>query len=450
VFLLKNISIVGLGYVGLCTAVHFASKGYNVKVSSHSKDKVALINNGVPFFYEPGLEDLLKKVVKRGSLRAVLGMEKAILDSEVTFITVGTPSLPDGGIDLGFVCMSAKEIGKALKRKIGYHLVIVKSTVVPGTTKSVVKPILERYSDKIVGTNFGLVMSPEFLREGSAMYDTFDPDRIIIGEFDEGSGTLFEKLCKEIYGDQIPILRTNCSTAEMIKYASNTFLATKISFINQIANICELVPGVDVVKVAQGMGLDSRIGPKFLNAGVGWGGSCFPKDIKALIAFSREKKYMPRLLESVVSINLEQSKHIVALLKKEIGKLKDKKIAILGLSFKPNTDDMREAPSIRIINYLYEEGAKIYAYDPMSMDNARTILDKKINLSTTIDECLENADCCLIVTEWDEFKKLEPEDFVKSMNAPVIIDGRRIYDSKQFSKEIRYRAIGLGKLDNRG
>ena len=444
----KSISVVGLGHVGLCTAVYFAAKGYYVKVSSHSPNKVELINNGVSPFYEPELRDLLRKVVQKRNLIAVLGREKAILDSEVTFITVGTPSLPDGSISLRFVCESAKEIGQTLRKKVGYHLIVLKSTVVPGTTENVVKPILEEHSAKIAGADFGLVMSPEFLREGSAVYDTFNPERIVIGEFDEHSGTLFEKLCKETYGDQIPVLRVNCSTAEMIKYASNAFLATKVSFINEVASICERIPGVDIVKVAQGMGFDSRIGPKFLNAGVGWGGSCFPKDVKALLAFSREKKYKPRLLESVVFVNLKQSKHIVDVVKEEMGKLKGKKIAVLGLSFKPNTNDMREAPSVRIVNYLYEEGAKVYAYDPMAMDNARKILGDKVNLCSTIFECLEDADCCLIVTEWDEFKKLRPDDFVKLMKVPFIVDGRRIYNPDEFLEKTKYKAIGFEMKDN--
>jgi UDPglucose 6-dehydrogenase len=444
-----RISVVGLGYVGLCTAIFLAAKGHKVKVSSQSSEKVKQINNGVPPFYEPQLEDLLKKVVHEGSLAAVLGREKAIVDSEVTFICVGTPSLPDGNIDLRFVRESAAEIGKALKKKDDYHLVVVKSTVIPGATENLVRPIIEKNSGKAAGDDFGLVMSPEFLREGSAVYDTFHPDRIVIGEFDEHSGDVFEKLCKQTYGDEVPILRVNCSTAEMTKYASNAFLATKVSFINEIANICELVPRVDVVKVAQGMGLDPRIGSKFLNAGVGWGGSCFPKDVKALIAFSRSERFRPLLLESVVQVNLDQAKHVVTMMKKQLGSLSGKKIAVLGLSFKPNTEDMREAPSIRIINTLCREDAIVHVYDPMAMKQAREILGNKVNLSPTVRDCLRGADCCLIVTEWDQFKKLEPHHLVKLMKTPFILDGRRIYDPDKFLRKVQYKAIGLG-TNNRG
>jgi len=445
----KKISVVGLGYVGLCTAVFYAAKGYRVKVSSQSPKKVEQINNGVLPFYEPQLDDLLKTAVQNGNLVAVLGREKAILDSEVTFMSIGTPSLPDGSIDLRFVRESATEIGKALRKKAKYHLIVVKSTVVPGTTENLVKPIAEKNSGKIAGENFGLVMSPEFLREGSAVYDTFNPDRVVIGEFDKHSGAVFEKLCKQTYGDEVPVLRVNCPTAEMIKYASNAFLATKVSFINEIANICELVPGIDVVKVAKGMGLDPRIGSKFLNAGVGWGGSCFPKDVKALIAFSRKGGFRPLLLESVVHVNLEQARHVVSFMKEGLGKLQGRKIAVLGLSFKPNTNDMREAPSIKIIDILYKEEAVIHAYDPMAMKDAREILGDKVNLSQTVEECLEGADCCLIVTEWDQFKKLAPDDFVKLMKVPFILDGRRIYDPTKFLERTRYKAIGLGG-GNRG
>lgn len=439
-----RISVVGLGYVGLCTGVFFAAKGYRVKMSSQSPEKVEQINSGIPPFYEPQLEDLLKTVIQKGNLVAVLGREKAVLDSEVTFMCVGTPSLPDGGIDLRFVRESATEIGKALSKKAEYHLVVVKSTVVPGATENLVKPIAEKNSRRSAGDDFGLVMSPEFLREGSAVYDTFNPDRIVIGEFDEHSGAVFEKLCKQAYGDEVPVLRVNCSTAEMIKYASNAFLATKVSFINEIANICELVPGIDVVKVAQGMGLDPRIGSKFLNAGVGWGGSCFPKDVKALIAFSRKEQFKPLLLESVVQVNLEQARHVVDLMKKELGKLDGRKIAILGLSFKPNTNDMREAPSIRIINILCKEDAVVHAYDPVAMKEAREILSEKVSLSQTVRDCVKGADCCLIVTEWDQFKKLQPADFVKLMKVPFILDGRRIYDPAKFLEKTRYKAIGFG------
>jgi UDPglucose 6-dehydrogenase len=443
---LEKISVVGLGYVGLCTAVSFAVKGYQVIVSSNNSSKVEMVNKGISPLYEPELENMLKKGIESEKFRAVLGSEETVLDSDAVFIAVGTPSLPDGSIDLKHIRTSAQEIGKALRRKKSYSLVVVKSTVVPGTTEKVVKPILEKSSGKSAGEDFGLCMNPEFLREGSAIHDIFHPDMIIIGEYDEKSGKSLEELYQDFYEYNIPILRMNTTSAEMVKYVINAFLATKISFINEIANICERVPGLDVLEVARAIGLDSRISPKFLSAGAGWGGSCLPKDVRALQAFSEKVGYKPKLLEAAISVNLEQVKQIVDLAKEELGNLQGKKIAILGLSFKPNTDDMREAISIRIINHLLAQGAQVYAFDPVATDNAKKVLDERVKYSATINECLENADCCILVTEWDEFKKLRPEDFIRFMKKALLIDGRRIYDHREFSKKLRLRAIGLGKL----
>jgi len=283
---LYRISIIGTGYVGLCTAIGFAIKGYHVIASTHDPEKAASINRGIPPFYEPNLKEFLQKTVNKGYLKCISDPEQAVLNTDITFITVGTPSQPDGSIDLKYIESSALEIGEALNKKDTYHLVVVKSTVVPGTTENVVKPTLENHSNKKCGTDFGLCMNPEFLREGSALHDTLHPDRIIIGEYDKKSGDTLNALHQDFYGqEKPPTIKTNIPTAEIIKYANNAFLATKISFINTIANICEKIPGADVTTVAKGIGLDKRIGPLFLNAGLGYGGSCLPKDVKALIAF---------------------------------------------------------------------------------------------------------------------------------------------------------------------
>ncbi len=388
---------------------------------------------------------MLKEVIKTGKLKAVFGRETAVLNADITFITVGTPSLPDGSADLTFLKATAKEIGDALKQKQGYHLIVVRSTVPPGTTENIVKPIISEHSKKKVGEDFGLAMSPEFLREGSSMYDIAHPDRVLIGEFDKRSGDNVEELNKELYGDTVPILRMSLASAELAKYSSNAFLATKISFINQIANMCERIPGVDVVEIARAMGLDLRIGPEFLRAGAGWGGSCLPKDTKALVALSRKMGYKPKLIEEVIATNAMQAKHMVELAEEELGNLEGKKIAILGLSFKPNTDDIREAASLRIIELLLTKGVKVVAFDPAAMDNVKKVLGDRISYSNSIYECLENTDSCMLVTEWDEFKKLQPSDFTKLMRNPILIDGRRIYDPEKFSKELKLRAIGLSK-----
>jgi len=440
----KSISIVGTGYVGLCTAVGFASRGYKVVASTHDSEKAELINKGIPPFFEYGLEEIMQKVVKKGYLKCVLDREEAVLNTAITIISVSTPSQPDGSIDLRFIESSAREIGKALNKKDAYHLVVVKSTVVPGTTENMVKPSIEKSSGKRCGVDFGLCMNPEFLREGSALYDTLHPDRVIIGEHDEKSGDILESLFREFLGEEMPpVIRTNLSTAELIKYANNAFLATKISFINTIANICEKIPGADVTVIAQGVGLDKRISPLFLRAGLGYGGSCFPKDVKALVAVSKSLGYSPVLFNAVEDVNNVQPYQAVRLAEKLIGDLAGKRVAVLGLAFKPDTDDMREAVSIKVINKLLEEGASVVAYDPKAVVNARYVFGDKIEYAKSSIECLEDAECCIVVTEWDEFKQLEPEDFIKHMKSPLVIDGRRIYNPQKFSRRLKFAAIGL-------
>lgn len=441
-----RISVVGTGFVGLCTAACFADRGYKVLASTKNKEKAGLVNNGIAPFYEPSLNEMLRKGVKSGRLKAVLGREEAVLRSDVSFITVGTPSKRDGSINLRFIRQTAKEIGKALKKKKEKHLVVVKSTVVPGTTENVVKPILEKSSSKKCGGDLLLCFNPEFLREGVAIHDTLYPDFIVIGEYDKKSGDFLEELYQGFYKDGLPpILRTNPATAELIKYVNNSFLASKISFINTIANICEKIPGVDVKTVAEAIGKDRRISPRFLRAGLGWGGSCFPKDVKALIAFSKSLGYEPTMLETAWKVNEDQVKHAVAMVKEKLGTLKGKKIAILGLSFKPDTDDMREARSVKIIKKLLKEGAAVTAYDPKAVPNARRILGDKIKYTASAVKCLRDADCCILVTEWEELKELEPEHFIKNMRQPILIDGRRIYDLEKFSEKLHYIGIGLGK-----
>ena len=441
-----QISIVGTGYVGLCTAVGFTTKGYKVITSTSDHKKAAMINQGIPPFYEPGLQESLEKAVKKGDLRCTTNREEAIINTDTTFITTATPSQQDGSVNLQFIENSGREIGKALKKKKNYHLVVVKSTVIPGTTEKMVKPIIETHSNKHCGIDFGLCMNPEFLREGSALYDTLNPDRIVIGEYDQKSGDVLEALYRDFYGEKMPpLIKTNLPTAELIKYANNAFLATKISLINQIANLCEKISGTDITTVAKAIGLDKRIGPLFLNAGLGYGGSCLPKDVKALIAFSRGLGYDPVLLNAVEEVNNTQPQKAVELARNLLGNLKGKRIAILGLAFKPNTDDIREAVSIKVINRLLDEGSKIIVYDPVAMKNAKKVLKDKVKYASSVIRCINDADCCILVTEWDEFKKLKPEDFIQHMKTPMVVDGRRIYDSVEYSRKLNLAAIGLEK-----
>ena len=422
----------------------FANKGFKVTGIDIDSEKVKLINMGKSPFREPGLDELLMKALGKRLLHCTTNQEHALEKSGVSFITVGTPSLPDGSIDLDFVGAASQSIGEALKKMNKYHVVVVKSTVTPGTTEKVVKPIVEERSGKHCGSEFGLCVNPEFLKEGSAIHDMLNPDRIVIGEYDKRSGESLEKFYKDFYGESMPpIIRTNLTNSELIKYANNAFLATKISFINTIANICERLRGADVKVVAKGIGLDNRVSPFFLNAGLGYGGSCFPKDTKALIAFSKSLGYMPELVEAVTKVNEAQPFKAVDLAEKLIGNLKNKRIAILGLSFKPNTDDLRNAPSLKIVNFLLKKEAKIIAYDPKAMDNAKKIFGVKIEYASSAIKCIKGADCCIIITEWDVFRKLKPGDFIKHMKKPCIIDGRRIYNTAAFLDDTKFMAIGL-------
>ena len=441
---LHRISVIGTGYVGLATALGFTTKNYLIIAVDIDTEKIKRINEGFLPIHEPNLKEVLENAMNTDRFRCVSTFEKAIRDTDITFVSVGTPSLPNGNIDLQYIEKAACAIGNALQKKDTYHLVVIKSTVTPTTTENLLKLLIEKHSGRVCGADFGLCMSPEFLREGSALYDVLHPDRIIIGEFDKKSGDTLENLLKDFYNKKIPpIIRTNLSTAELIKYASNAFLATKISFINSLASICEKISGADVVQVARGIGLDKRINPLFLSAGLGYGGSCFPKDIKALIAYSETLGYKPELLESVENVNKIQPFKTIEFCKKLLTNLEGAHIAILGLAFKPNTDDMREAVSITIINQLLKEGASITAYDPEAIPNARNIFKNKIKYAFSALECLTDTDCCIIVTEWPEFKNLKTDDYIRYMRHPIVIDGRRIHNPDHF-KKLKYVAIGLG------
>jgi len=450
-----KISIIGTGYVGLVTGVCLADIGNDVVCVDIIKEKVDAINKGTAIIYEDNLEQNLRKNLKEKRLRATTDMEDAVRHSDIIFISVGTPSRENKAIDLGFIENTSAEIGKVLKEQNNYKVIAVKSTVVPGTTENVVIPLLEEFSGKKAGNGFSVCMIPEFLREGRAIYDFMNPDRIIIGEYDKKSGDKVFELFKNF---SCPILRTNLRTAEMIKYASNAFLATKISFINEIANICEL-KGIDVNKVAEGIGLDKRINSHFLHAGIGFGGSCFPKDVSALIASSEENGHSPKLLNEVMNLNERQKlwpvkklkeifddfkNHKITSLHSDISKsFDDFKIAILGLAFKRNSDDMREAPSISIIKTLLKENATIQAYDPKAVENAKKIFGNRINYCKNIDECLNDADVCIIAADWDEFKEIY--DKFELMKNKIVIDGRRILDPEKCKNaKIKYYGVGYG------
>jgi UDPglucose 6-dehydrogenase len=441
--MVRGISFFGLGYVGLTTATCLASRGFKVICYDVDEAKVDAVNSGRAPFFEPKLDELLKRAVEEGYLKAVKDPKTAVLNSEVTFITVGTPNRDDGSIDLTYVKNASRMIGEALRLKSEWHLIVVKSTVLPTTTENVVGRIIEETSGRKCGEGFGLCMNPEFLREGNAVEDTFKPDRIIIGEVDKRSGDFLEEIYREFYGDDLPpIIRTTPVNAELIKYANNSFLAMKVSFINMIANLCQKIPGADVEIVARGIGLDRRIGPLFLKAGAGWGGSCFKKDLEALLDYAIKNCVELPLVEATLKVNRSQPYRVVELARELIGDFRGRRVSVLGLAFKPGTDDMRDAVSIKIVRKLLEEGAKVVVYDPKAMDNAKKIFGENVKYANSVEECLKNSECAIIVTEWDEFRKLKPEDFIRLMRNPVVVDGRRIYDSNVYSRKLKFKAIG--------
>ena len=431
-----DISVIGSGYVGIVTAVCFAELGHGVVCVDVAKDKIDMIKNGKAPIYEPRVDEMLARALKAGKLRATTSLEKAVAETSISFVCVGTPSREDGSTDLSSIFEVARGIGKALKKKRGFHTVVIKSTVPPGTSESVATAI-EKASGKKAGKGFGVCMNPEFLKEGSAVEDFINPDRIVIG----ANGKKELSIVKGLYaGFKAPLLETDLRTAEMIKYASNAFLATKVSFINEIANICERL-GVDVYAVADGMGYDQRIGRKFLNAGAGWGGSCFGKDIRSLIHTAKSVGYNPIILKSVVEVNEDQPFRVVQMLYDELKVLRGRRIAVLGLAFKPHTDDMRDAPSIKVISALLRDGASVVAFDPKAERNARKIFHGTgIEFAGSAQEALKGADACVIMTEWPEFERLGPTDF-KNMRNPLIIEGRRVLKETKM-KGVKYRGIG--------
>jgi len=411
-----KISVVGGGYVGLVSSVCFAELGHTVNLIEIDADKAESINSAKSPIYEIGLEDLLL-VHARRNLHACDNYD-GIQDSDISFICVGTPQGDDGCADLSMIASASRSIGSALGDHDRYHVVVVKSTVPPGTTESLVIPSILKHSGK-KSESIGFAMSPEFLREGTAVKDFMNPDRIVIGSRDNGAGDLIEAVYK---GLDAPVIRTSIVSAEMIKYASNSFLAAKISFSNEMGNICKKM-GIDVYDVMKGVGMDYRISPHFLNAGAGFGGSCFSKDVTALIHLAENLGEDPVLLRSVMEINDRQPLRIIKLLEARIGDLQARKIAVLGLAFKNNTDDVRESRAISVISELKSRGAVVVAYDPRANSSMQRLLPD-IEYCRSAAEALTSADACLVMTEWPEFRELDRE--FELMKSRVIIEGRRI------------------------
>jgi UDPglucose 6-dehydrogenase len=408
--------------------------------------KIKELNSGKPHFHEPKLQSILKRVLNEKLLSVTNNSEIAVGSSAISFVSVGTPSLYDGKADISYIDRCTTEIGKAiLHNNKKYHLVVVKSTVPPGTTENIVGRNISKYSKKTIDKEVGLVYNPEFLKEGSAVNDTLFPHILVIGANNSKTTRKMTSFYKSLYLENTPtIIDTNISTAEMIKYANNMFLATKISFINTLGNICSRLPGVDVEDISKAIGLDPRIGSLFLQAGPGYGGSCFPKDLAAFIRFSESLGYDPVLFKSTQLVNDKQVFVILDMILKLLNKdLNRRLIAVLGSAFKRNTDDIRESVSIKLIKELIKRGAIIRVHDPMAIDKTREQLGNSVEYSRDIIQCIADTDCVILMTEWDEYKKLNAQTFKKYMRNPNIIDARRVLTSNKI-KGINFLAIGLG------
>lgn len=431
---MSKLCVIGTGYVGLVTGTCFADLGNTVTCLDVDETRISKLKQNIMPIYEPGLEQVVSQNVRAGRLIFTTDYREALEGAEIAFIAVGTPSGVDGEADLQFVRSAAESIADLVDHPI---VVVNKSTVPVGTGDWVGEVIRKRRNGKPL--DFHVVSNPEFLREGSAINDFMSSDRVVLGsEYKEAANRvaqLYETL-------RCPILITDLRTAEMIKYASNAFLATRVSFINEIANICEEL-GADVREVARGMGLDKRIGSTFLDAGLGWGGSCFPKDVKALAHMAVLHGTHPQLLQAVMEINRNQRRRIIFKLRKALGHLDDKVIGILGLSFKPNTDDIREAPSLELIHLLQNEGAVIKAYDPQAMENAAQTLTR-VTLCENPYQVAEGADALVLTTEWNEFKQIDFTKIHQLMRQPVIMDGRNLWDP-DFLRSLGFQYFGVGR-----
>jgi UDPglucose 6-dehydrogenase len=437
-----SVSIVGLGYVGLTTAACFASRRVRVVGVDVDETRVRKIRDGEQVIKERGLQSLLDRALSVGYLD--LRTDFAELDeTDVSIITVGTPGKPDGSIDTGYVEGAAREIGRALRSRDDFHLVVVKSTVVPGTTLGKVRPILEAESKTKVGGRIGLAVSPEFLHEGSAVRDTLRPEALVVGASDKKSSSLLFSLYRRFYRRMPPMILTTPENAELIKYSINAARALQVSYVNFLANICSRVEGGEMRDVVAGLAGVARLDKRYLGAGLGYGGSCLPKDTKALSAFADSIGVDALLLSSVIEANERQAFEAVKMARKLVGDLNGKRVAVLGLAFKAGTDDVRESTAIRVIGALLGEGAKVVAYDPEAARNARSLLGNKVIYAASAEECITGADVSIIATGWEEFKTLEPSQFQKLMKSPAVVDGRRIFDPKDFrARRIPFLRVG--------
>lgn len=436
---MNEIAVIGAGYVGLVGGACLSEFGMNVICVDKDELKVKSLQNGIIPIYEPGLDSIVRKNCNAGRLRFTLDFKAAITNSDVIFLAVGTPPLDDGSADLSYILEAASEIAQNMN---GYKVVVDKSTVPVGTGQKVKNIIRKILKNRNVDFEFDVVSNPEFLREGAAVRDFMHPDRIIIGAESERAIETMKSIYNVLYLIDTPFVVTNLETAEMIKYASNAFLATKISFINEIANVCELV-GADVHHVAKAMGLDGRIGIKFLHPGPGYGGSCFPKDSMALARIAENAGYDFETIKSVISVNKKQKIRMVEKIERHLLSLEGKQIGILGLSFKPETDDLREAPSITIISELLDKGSTVKVYDPIAMDNMKKLYNFRIEYCNDEYEACKGSDCVVLLTEWNQFRRLNLDRIKESLKTPIFLDLRNVYEPQEMKKNgFIYEGVG--------
>ena len=435
-----NIAIVGTGYVGLVSGTCFAEMGVNVTCVDVNEQKIQCLQNGVMPIYEPGLEELVKRNMEYGRLRFTVNLKEAMKEVEVVFSAVGTPPDEDGSADLKYVLEVARSFGKYINR---YTILVTKSTVPVGTAQKVKEAIRQELEKRGEDIPFDVASNPEFLKEGAAIKDFMSPDRVVVGVESERAKELMTRLYRPFLLNNFRVIFMDVPSAEMTKYAANAMLATRISFMNDVANLCEIV-GADVNMVRKGIGSDARIGNRFLYAGIGYGGSCFPKDIKALIKTAKSNGYRMRILEAVEAVNEEQKSILFRKLDDYFkGDLKGKRIAMWGLAFKPETDDMREAPSLVLIDKLLASGCEVYVYDPVSMEETRRRLGDTLHYAKDIYDAVVDADALLLVTEWKEFRMPSWSAVKKLMATPLILDGRNIYDVKELEENgFVYHCVG--------
>jgi UDPglucose 6-dehydrogenase len=431
-----HIAVIGTGYVGLVTGACFAEFGVDVTCVDVDAAKIEALNNGEIPIYEPGLSKIVEKNVASGRLHFTTEIRAAVEEALVIFLAVGTPPLPDGSPDMSYYQQAAKDIAGAMN---GYKVLVTKSTVPVGTGKWLRKFVTEHLAEE---TNFGVASNPEFLREGAAIEDFMRPDRVVIGSNEEDAIAIMKDLYRPLYLIETPVVITSLEAAELIKYAANAFLATKITFINEIANLCDAI-GCDVHDVARGMGMDKRIGNKFLHPGPGYGGSCFPKDTRALTSVADAYNVETRIVDAVVEANEKQREAMIPKIEKLVGNLDGKLIGVLGLSFKPDTDDMRESPAIDIINAMLERGARIRAYDPVAMDEAKHDLPE-IEYASEEYEAIDGADALVIITEWNEFRALDLKRVKSLLKSPKVADLRNIYEPADMLA-LGFEYVGVGR-----